>query len=412
MDTEYFQLKNGMRIISHQDSTSPLIHLALDFNVGSSVDTISGIAHLCEHLMFTGTKRFPDFDQALLEHGASNNAWTGYDHSNFHCSAPPESLLALLEVEADRLEYLSESLTKEKVEIEKSIVHNEMNESMHEDPYNVLILSEYKALFGASHPYGHPIIGLHDDLLSIDLDSARAFLQQWYHPSNATLLIAGNFDKNRLTEGLVQHIAPLPPKQRYELQVKGRRNKPYALELNSKADTNYGYLGLDWILPPISSPVLVAANILSDILSAPQYGLLYRDIELNLKWATELEADLYAMKLASVFSITAILYDESLRSNVVERVLYHLKRIESGLIDPLLLKKSKKKFKLHWMMQKEEIEERVERYQEWLRQHSSLIGFQQYTENFQAVTTQDLQMLASHLLSSPHLTLNGIPNPQ
>ncbi|MEC7986594.1 MAG: pitrilysin family protein [Myxococcota bacterium] len=409
MQTEYFQLQNGMWIISHHDPTSPLIHISMDIKVGASVDSIPGIAHVCEHLLFTGTQNFPDYDQVLLEHGATNNAWTAYDNSNFHCTAPPESLPKLLEVEADRLANVSEYLNETVFQTEKSVVFNEMNESFHDDPYHPLMLEEYASLFGPNHPYGHPIIGLHDDLEKIELETVRAFLKEWYQPANATLLIAGGFDRQILSDALDTHMKPLVGHESIEQPQPFPPQRPFSTHTQMYVQASYGYVGLDWILPPISSSILIAANILCDILSAAQYGLLYRDIELDLRWASEVETDLYAMKIASVFSISAVVHEELHREKVKNRILYHLDRIANGLLDPLLLKKSKKKFKLYWLLQHEDIEERVERYQEWLRFHANLSGLKAYTESFQQVTMSELQGLARHLLSTPYLTLDGFP---
>ena len=84
------KLENGMRIFAHKYPRCHMVQTGLMFNAGSRNDpqTGNGYAHFCEHLMFTGTRRFPDFDALMASKGGTNNAWTDYDATCFINAAP------------------------------------------------------------------------------------------------------------------------------------------------------------------------------------------------------------------------------------------------------------------------------------------------------------------------------------
>ncbi|NJN33597.1 MAG: insulinase family protein [Saprospiraceae bacterium] len=192
---EKFQLENGLRVILHEDNSTPLVAVNLLYDVGSrdEMPERTGFAHLFEHLMFAGSKNVRDFDKPIQEAGGENNAFTNNDMTNFYATAPAENLETLLWLESDRM--LSLSITARALKTQQKVVVEEFKETTLNEPYGDLwhLLSP---LVYKKHPYRWPVIGQEPrHIEEATLDDVKGFYKKYYVPNNAILVVAGNFDK-------------------------------------------------------------------------------------------------------------------------------------------------------------------------------------------------------------------------
>jgi len=209
-----FALDNGLVVIFHEDHSAPLVAVNLAYRVGSKDEAPgrTGFAHLFEHLMFMGTSRVPRgaFDSWMEAQGAWNNAWTSEDLTDYYEVGPSHALPLLLWLEADRLQMLGGQIDRTKLDLQRDVVRNERRQTSENTPYGLVELELPKLLFPAGHPYYHPVIGSHEDLQAASVDDVRQFFAEHYVPSNASLLIAGDFDPVA-TEAQVRALfGPLP----------------------------------------------------------------------------------------------------------------------------------------------------------------------------------------------------------
>ena len=206
IDFQRFILNNGLRVIVHEDNSTPLVAVNLLYDVGSRDEnpTRTGFAHLFEHLMFAGSANVPDFDQPIQHAGGENNAFTNNDMTNFYASVPAENLETLLWIESDRM--LALSINARTFNVQRKVVVEEFNETTLNEPYGDMwhLMSDmvYKV-----HPYRWPVIGLEPKHIEeANLTEVKDFYKKFYVPNNAILVVAGNFEKCGGTEGVVQRI--------------------------------------------------------------------------------------------------------------------------------------------------------------------------------------------------------------
>lgn len=192
-----FALENGLQVVLHRDPTVPLVAVNVNYNVGSGDERVgrTGFAHLFEHLMFMGTVRVPQgsYDAWMEAAGGWNNAWTSEDRTDYYDVGPRELLRTLLWMEADRMEALGSVLGQEQLDLQRDVVRNERRESENE-PYGVVWFELPGLLFPQGHPYAHPVLGSHEDLVAASVEDVRSFFATWYAPRNASLVVAGDFD--------------------------------------------------------------------------------------------------------------------------------------------------------------------------------------------------------------------------
>jgi len=190
-----FVLKNGMKVIVIENKRAPVIAQMVWYNFGSGVEETgkSGLAHFMEHLMFKGTRKFPDnyYSNYISKIGGSENAFTSYDYTAYYQVFPKSELKQMMKMEADRMTNLT--LTKENVEIEKRVILEERFQRVESDPSSKLDESMRSILF-PNHYYGRPIIGWRHEIEGLSYEDVLSFYKENYKPNNAILVLSGDVD--------------------------------------------------------------------------------------------------------------------------------------------------------------------------------------------------------------------------
>lgn len=197
-------LKNGLRVLTHYDETTPLVTVNLMYQVGSRDERNdrTGFAHLFEHLMFGGTRQNPDFDAVVDALEGESNAYTNNDYTNYYITVPREYLREALALEADRMrgdwDIAAESRW-EVLEVQQKVVTEEYHQRYLNQPYGDTWML-LRPMCYRKHPYRWCTIGA--DIRHVQeatLDDVRAFFQQYYRPENAILAIAGGVPEDEAT---------------------------------------------------------------------------------------------------------------------------------------------------------------------------------------------------------------------
>ena len=196
---EKFILENGLKVLFHQDTTTPMAVVNTLYNVGARDETEeqTGFAHLFEHLMFGGSVNISDFDKPLQLAGGENNAFTSNDITNYYDVLPKQNIETALWLESDRM--LSLAFTDKSLETQRSVVIEEFKQRYLNQPYGDVWL-ELRPLAYKIHPYKWATIGKEiKHIEDATMDDVKAFFKKFYCPSNAILTIAGNFELEEVT---------------------------------------------------------------------------------------------------------------------------------------------------------------------------------------------------------------------
>ncbi len=209
-----FTLANGLNVIMHRDASLPVAGVNIWYHVGSKNEKPgrTGFAHLFEHIMFEGSANVPegDFDNLLESAGGVNNGSTANDRTNYWENVPANALELALWLEADRMGFLLETMTQEKLDIQRDVVKNERRQGVDNQPYGLAFERVYENLYPADHPYHWPVIGSMDDLSAATLDDVKDFFRTYYAPNNASLAIAGDVDETEVRRLVGKYFGDIP----------------------------------------------------------------------------------------------------------------------------------------------------------------------------------------------------------
>jgi zinc protease len=188
-------LPNGLRVLLHEDHSAPVISSYVFYRSGSRNEHYgqTGIAHLFEHMMFNGGRKFGPgvFDDLIEGNGGSTNGYTTRDYTAYLNNFPKEALPVVLDLESDRMAHLA--ITKQNLEQERGIVMEERRLRIDDQVSGVMNEALYLLAFVQS-PYRWNTIGFMSDLQRITLEQARAYFETYYAPNNATLVLAGDLE--------------------------------------------------------------------------------------------------------------------------------------------------------------------------------------------------------------------------
>jgi zinc protease len=209
-----FTLANGLNVIVHRDESLPVASVNLWYHVGSKNEKPgrTGFAHLFEHIMFEGSAHVPegDFDNLLEAAGGVNNGSTANDRTNYWENIPSNAVELALWLEADRMGFLLETMTQEKLDLQRDVVKNERRQGVDNQPYGLAFETVYENLYPADHPYHWPVIGSMDDLSAATLEDVKEFFRTYYAPNNASLAIAGDVSVSEVRRLVDKYFADIP----------------------------------------------------------------------------------------------------------------------------------------------------------------------------------------------------------
>ena len=208
-----FTLPNGLRVLMHEDHSSPIVAVDLWYNAGSKFDPKgkSGLAHMFEHMMDEGTLNMPngEYRRIIQSAGGSYNASTQNDFARYFTVIPSNYLETVLWLEAERMANLSPTLDANRFNLEREAVRNEYRQNVLGDALQSAAMATIEALFpeGAYQP---PIFGYPADIASATVDDLRRFYETYYVPNNAVLVIAGDFDPAQAKAMVQKQLGPIP----------------------------------------------------------------------------------------------------------------------------------------------------------------------------------------------------------
>jgi zinc protease len=260
-------LSNGLQVLIHQDLSTPMAGVSLLYDVGSRDEqsTATGYAHLFEHLMFSGTKQAPQFDDPLQMAGGENNAYTTNDYTLYHEVLPVANIETALWLESDRMQNLR--IRKSDLEVQKKVVVEEFKETTFQEPYGDL-WHHLSPMAFANHPYEWPVIGAKaEHIAAAQLSEVHDFYERFYAPNNAILAIASPLPDLEVLALVEKWFGPLAPAK--DLKPRPKRVTPpfKTKKKHLKADVPLPALFLAYPCPPRMHADFYIADLITDILA-------------------------------------------------------------------------------------------------------------------------------------------------
>ncbi|MDE6528405.1 MAG: insulinase family protein, partial [Muribaculaceae bacterium] len=266
-------------------------------------DTLTGMAHLFEHLMFGGSVNVDDFDGELSAAGGMSNAWTSNDFTNFYDILPAVSLETALWLESDRM--LQLGFSDRSLAVQKSVVTEEFKQVCLNRPYGDMEHA-FRAMAYKRHPYRFPVIGKDfSHIEKVEMDDVRRWFYSHYAPNNAVLAICGNVEFGRVRE-LVEKWYGDIPRREVAPRLYGPEPLPEAPRfVEMSGNVPQTSLSIAYPMPAYGREGYFAADILSDILANGQSSRFYRRLLLQTDMFTEVDAAIQGSEEPGLFTISA-----------------------------------------------------------------------------------------------------------
>lgn len=285
-----FSLDNGLRVLVHEDKSTPLVAMNLLYDVGSRDEdpALTGLAHLFEHLMFGGSVNIPDFDEPLQLVGGENNAFTNNDITNYYLTVPSANIETGFWLESDRM--LELDFSQKNLDNQKNVVVEEYNQRYLNQPYGDAIL-KLRPLAYKLHPYKWPTIGMEiDHIKNVELEQVKQFFFSHYAPNNAILALTGNIDYDLANKLTHKWFGPIESRaiQARSLPVEPAQTESRMLILERDVPSDALYKV--WHIGPRENKDFYTLDLITDLLAGGESGRLNIKLVREKKLFSEINA--------------------------------------------------------------------------------------------------------------------------
>lgn len=416
IEYEKYKLKNGLDVILYKDDNLPLVAVNLWYRVGSANEQRgkTGMAHLFEHMMFQGSLHVPKemHFRHIQEAGGSLNGSTNFDRTNYYEKLPSNFLELAFWLESDRMGFFLPALTQEKLDNQKGVVINERLERYDNQPYGLAWEILLSNLYDREHPYSWPTIGFIDDISLFTLDEVTAFFKRYYSPSNAVMVVAGNYDTEFAKENIERYFAELQ-NGTDTLMINPtpsaiKEEKVITREENVQLERIY----LAWPSDKAYGNDDAALDVLADILSGSKNSRLYKKLVFEKELAQDITAFHYSGKLSGHFIIIATAKKDKPIEKIKSEILNELSIIRKNEISDHELIKTKNRIRSGFVFSLQNLDtmaNQLNYYNFFLGEPNS---FQYDLDRYNEVVNEKISLVVEKYLAKPFIELRIIPKKQ
>ena len=330
---EQFQLPNGLKVILSQDHSTPVVGLALAYDVGSrnELKGHTGFAHLFEHMMFQGSAHVGkgEHPRIIGAVGGLMNGFTRAEDTTYVETVPAEKLPTILWLEADRMRSLA--VTPANLKNQQEVVKEEKRLSFDNRAYANAVVGRLPEMAYANDANQHPIIGSMADLDAASLTDVRSFFKTYYAPNNATLVLVGDFDPRQAREMVTRAFGDIP---KQPAPPKPDLTEP--VQTTEKRDTfpdplaRLPALLVAWHGPSLKDPDTYAVDILSSLLFQGESSRGYQEIVKKRKLAVSLQGSLQSQRGPSLFTLISICPPNVKQADLEQAVYAQIEAIQQS----------------------------------------------------------------------------------
>ncbi|MDD2529829.1 MAG: pitrilysin family protein [Bacteroidales bacterium] len=337
-------LDNGLRVILLKDDSTALVSVNMLYGVGAKDESPerTGFAHLFEHLMFGGSKNFPEFDKVVEENAGESNAFTNNDYTNYYITLPSTNLEMALRLESDRMNNLL--ISQKSLDVQKNVVIEEYKQRYLNQPYGDVWML-IRELSYKVHPYRWSTIG--KDISHIektDLEYVKNFYSKYYIPNNAILCIAGNIVKKNALELCEKYFGKIEKGKEIQRERIIEPIQTQKRELRVKRDVPQSVIYISFPMSSRLQKEYYAFDLLSDILSNGRSSRLYNRLVKQEQLFTEVNAFITGDVEEGLFVLTGKYRDEVSLEMGKDALIRELSKLSQEVIDAYEFEKVKNKF--------------------------------------------------------------------
>jgi predicted Zn-dependent peptidase len=338
-----FVLDNGLRVLVHEDHSTPMAVVNVMYDVGSKDEdpNKTGFAHLFEHLMFGGSINIPDYDEPLQRAGGENNAYTTNDLTNYYCQLPAQNLETAFWLESDRM--LSLAFSEKSLEVQRKVVCEEFKEHYINKPYGDA-WHKMRALAYTQHPYQWMTIG--KELKHVEdakIEDVKNFFFKHYRPINAILVVAGNVKTDEVKVLAEKWFGSIESGEKYNRNIPSEPKQTAPRVLEVKADVPLDALYKTWHIDSRLEKGYYVADLISEVLGGGTSSRLYQALVKERQIFSNIECYHFGTVDKGLFTIEGKLVKGVKMQDAEAAVNEIVSKIQSELISDAELQKVKNK---------------------------------------------------------------------
>lgn len=340
---EKFTLSNGLRVIVHQDISTPMAVVNVMYDVGSRDETPdkTGFAHLFEHLMFGGSVHIPNYDEPLQMAGGDNNAYTTNDLTNYYIQLPAENLETAFWLESDRM--LSLAFSEKSLDVQRKVVCEEFKEHYIAKPYGD-VMHKLRALAYTRHPYRWMTIGKElSHIENAKLEDVKNFFFKYYRPVNAILVVAGNVTTDKVKALAEKWFGDIPSGEKYRRNIPQEPAQKEERKLEVKTNVPLDALYKGWHIYPRLDRKYYISDLLTDILSGGGSSRLYQSLVKEKQLFSNIECYHFGNTDAGLLHIDGKLVKGTKMEDAEKALEAELEKMKNELVPEAELQKVKNK---------------------------------------------------------------------
>ncbi len=343
LDVEKYVLDNGLTVILHEDHSSGLVSYHTWFRVGSKDENpnLTGLAHLFEHMMFKGAKRYTgkEYEELLRRNGGRNNAFTSHDYTGYYVNIGSSKLELVMDLESDRMESLA--ISGANLNSERDVVKEErrfrvdnsiagfMQEKLFSTVYNV-------------HSYKWPIIGSMEHLSNATVDQCKDFFKRYYAPNNAVLVVVGDFKTSKVKKLINKYYAHIRPQEIKKNKILSEPVQQAARQVTVSKEIQNPRISVGYPISKAGDIDSYVMDVLSNILGGGESSRLHRKLVVEQELASMAGTYSYSPEDPGVFNIAVDVRNGINVDLVLELIESELSKLQTSKVSAVELEQSKK----------------------------------------------------------------------
>lgn len=336
-----FTLANGLRVVVHEDHSTPMAVLNVLYDVGARDENPeqTGFAHLFEHLMFGGSVNIPEYDEPLQMAGGENNAYTTSDLTNYYIQLPAENIETAFWLESDRM--LSLAFSEKSLDVQRKVVSEEFKEHYINKPYGD-VWHKMRELAFSTHPYRWMTIGKElSHIENAQLENVKAFFFRFYRPVNAILSVAGNVTVEQVKTLAEKWFGDIPSGEKYNRNLPVEPTQAEAHKLEVKANVPLDALYKCYHMYPRADKRYYAADLITDILGGGSSSRLHQVLVKEKKLFSNIDCYHFGSLDAGLLTIEGKLVKGVKMKDAEKAIQVELEKLQNEIISDRELQKVK-----------------------------------------------------------------------
>lgn len=340
---ERFSLSNGLKVIVHRDTSTPMAVMNVMYDVGARDEdpNRTGFAHLFEHLMFGGSVNIPVYDEPLQMAGGENNAYTTNDLTNYYIQLPAENLETAFWLESDRM--LSLAFTENSLEVQRKVVCEEFKEHYLNKPYGDVWL-KLRNLAYEVHPYRWMTIGKElSHIENAQLQDVKNFFFKHYRPVNAIMVVAGNVTVEQVKTLAEKWFGPIEAGEKYNRHLPEEPKQTKAKRLDVQAEVPLDALYKCWHIYPRMDHRYYVSDLITEVLGGGGSSRLFQSLVKEKKLFSNIECYHFGTTDAGLLAIEGKLVKGVKAEDAEKAINEELEKLKQEKITESELQKVKNK---------------------------------------------------------------------